>query len=703
MPAAPQCFLFSMSNHSALQPTKKISRDQVTQLGSRELWVLTKDTYRKLFRYMRPYRGRFMIGVGLGVLSGLFNGVMLAGFQIIFALVLSHGDQAAPDVSSLALSGDARWEAPLAEQPQKKVYGEVHLPVLGTINPVHWILGENPGRVGMGFVIGACAMIPVLIFMRGFLTYLANYCLMWVGNRVLYNLRNDVFRNLLRQSLGFYNKAKIGNLIQTVFNQTRVAQTNAVQLTAVVIQKPVAILTIFAYLLYWDWFFTLSSIVIFPLCLGPIAYVSKRVRRAGSQEEEEAGAMMVNMHESFAGIRVVKANAREEYETKRFNRSNKSMADNIMRWQKALEIIGPVVETVASFGIAAGLVYAWHKGMRAQDFILIVMALTQIYPHAKEMGRVQILMQKCIVATSAVFQYLESEPEVKDAPDAKALPRSKGEVRYEKLTFHYKDNKGRPANKAAVRGINLALEPGKFYALVGPSGAGKSTLFSLLLRYYDPDDGAVLVDGQDIRTVKQESLRNNIGVVNQDTFLFHDTIKENIRYGRLNATDEEIMEAAKKAHAHEFIMQIKNDYEAVVGDGGSNLSGGQKQRISIARAILRNAPILLLDEATSALDTESERIIQEAIDTLRRGKTVVAIAHRLSTVLQADQIVVMDKGHVLDVGRHQELLQRCELYQRLYQLQFKNGETNPDEPVKDIHLDLGEPYESAAVEVAAEA
>ena len=308
------------------------------------------------------------------------------------------------------------------------------------------------------------------------------------------------------------------------------------------------------------------------------------------------------------------------------------------------------------------------------------------------------------MATSTVFATMEEEPDVKDAPEAVKLKRVKGNLTLENVTFTYKksDKKNGKEKKAtehpAVNGITLQLQPGNFYALVGPSGAGKSSLFSLILRFYDPDKGYITLDGHDIRRVTQESLRNQFAVVSQDTFLFHDTIRENIRYGRLDATDEEIVEAAKKAFAHDFIVgQLEHGYDTEVGDMGGKLSGGQKQRISIARAILRNAPILLLDEATSALDTESEKVIKDALHTLTEGKTVIAIAHRLSTILEANQIIVMQSGNMLDVGPHAELLQRCPLYQRLYQLQFEGGNVDPEHAVGDVSIE--ETYQPNVAEV----
>jgi subfamily B ATP-binding cassette protein MsbA len=618
------------------------------RLTDPQLAYVVKHTLKSIWKYVLPYRGRFALSLLLGILSAMFNGVMLIGFQLIFSLVLKG---------------------------QTRTMGEpTELPLIGEVNLAKLFGADADAPIGFTGVMIACAFIPVLIFLRGFLGYLSSYMQAWVTSRVVYQIRNDAFQSVMRQSPGFFNSAKTGELMQTVTNQTNVVQRNAMMLIQTVVQRPLTIISILVVLFAQDWFFTLMSLVVFPACLVPIIRLGKRVRKTGAKEEYDARALMVAMQESFAGIRLVKSYAREQHAEARFERCNLNMTRNMLRWTKAMELVGPLVETVASVGIAAGLVYAWHRGLEAENFFLLVMALTQIYPPVKELSRVQMLLQKTTVAAEMVFELLERQPDIKDAPDAIDAGRAKGAASFQNVTFFYRDKDGVEKDVPAVQNISLQLDPGKFYAFVGPSGAGKSTLYSLLLRFYDPDEGSILLDGRDIRSFTQKSLRANIGIVSQDTFLFHDTIRENIRYGRLDATEEEITAAAKKAHAHEFIVQINGTYDAVVGEGGCNLSGGQKQRISIARAILRDAPILLLDEATSALDTESEKIIQEAIHTLSEGKTVVAIAHRLSTVLEADQIVVMDCGIILDRGPHADLLERCPLYQKLYHLQFSSDE-----------------------------
>ncbi|MCB1226264.1 MAG: ABC transporter ATP-binding protein [Verrucomicrobiales bacterium] len=624
---------------------KKVSRKDFANLSNKEAMALAGQTYRKLYAYMKPYRWRFIGGQFLGILAGLTNVLLIQGMKIIFDVVLQQG-------------GDVEEKA----ESFKLGFGKV------SFNPTDWFPPEWIGSYQL--VIAACILVPMVFLLRGGFTYLANYMLMWVGNRILLDLRNDTYQALLRQSMSFYSTSRVGQMVQTVFNQSRVAQQNLVTLSQDIIQRPVSILAILAALIHMNPWFTFYSLVVFPLCILPVVYIGKKVRKAGAQEEQEAGMMMVQMTECFQGIRVVKSHAREDFEMKRFQASNLKTNKLIMRYQKALELVGMLVEFVASLGVGVGLFYAWKTHIDSGTFMTLVGGLTQIYPHTKALSRIQLVTQKTIVATSNVFAVMDEEPEVQDAPDAVELRNATGHISFKDVDFSYKT--GKSGQRAAVNGINLEMQPGKFYALVGPTGAGKSTLFSLIQRFYDVDAGSVQIDGIDVRQLTQTSLRDHIGVVSQDTFLFHDTIRENIRYGRLDATEAEIIEAAHRAHVDDFVQEKKDGYDTVVGDGGGNLSGGQKQRVTIARAILRNAPILLLDEATSALDTETERIIQDAINNLSEGKTVIAIAHRLSTILEADQIIVMENGRVHSAGTHQELLETSPLYQKLYHLQFKD-------------------------------
>jgi ATP-binding cassette, subfamily B, bacterial MsbA len=462
----------------------------------------------------------------------------------------------------------------------------------------------------------------------------------------------------------FFNKAKAGELVQTVFNQTRIAQQALTTISGDIVKQPISILSALVVLFVIDWRFTLASFIIFPLCLLPVIIVAKKVRKAGAREEEEAGQLMVVMSEAFAGIRVVKTHAREDFESERFNAANLQIMRFIMRWRKALEMAGPLVETVASLGVAAALVWAWYYNLGFSKFIALNGGMVLLYPPFKSLSRIHLTMQKCLAATTKVFELLDRKPAIEDAPGAVALGDVRGEICFEKVGFTY------GADTPAVNGVDLVIPARTTCALVGSSGAGKTTMLALLQRLYDVQEGRVTIDGLDIRQVTQASLREHIATVNQDTFLFHDTIANNIRYGRLGATRAEVEEAAKQAYAHDFILAQPNGYETVIGDRGCVLSGGQQQRISIARALLKNAPILLLDEAMSALDSESEKQVQRAIDALAEGRTVVAIAHRLSTILHAQQIVVMDHGRVIDCGPHSELYARSPVYQRLYDLQF---------------------------------
>ena len=627
----------------ASKPIQKISHKDVSSMSTSEFLANSKVIYKRLLGYVKPYKSRFFMGVFFGVVAGLFNAVLLFTLRAVFKIVLDKGETVTSIKPFDDLKNVPQWLEKIEFTPPP-------------------FIAEHPTL----FVTFVCALVPLMILIKGLLTYFHQYCMIWVGNKVLYQLRDECFSSLVNQSLKFYNRAKQGELMQTVFNQTRMASSAGSEMASSVIKHPVAILTTIIILLTIDPIYTLGAVVVFPLCILPVLLISKKVRKAGGKEEEEAGQLMVNMQETFAGIRVVKSHAREEHERDRFNRASTRMLEFIMRWRKAMEIVGPLVETVASIGIAAGLVYAKVANINFEDFLLMNMALMSMYPPAKALGRVQIQLQKCVIATSKVFGIIDMVPDVEDYERAHSIDpaTARGEIKFEGVTFSY--TPGIPA----VEDINLEFEPGKNYALVGKSGSGKSTMLSLIMRFYDPDAGLIRFDGTVIHKIKQRDLRDQIGMVIQETFLFHDNIYNNIRYGRLDATREEIEHAARQAHAHEFIMEKLEGYETVIGDKGSQLSGGQQQRIAIARAILRNAPVLLLDEAYSALDSESEKTIHEALELLASGKTVIAIAHRLSTILKADKIIVMKDGQVESTGTHDELLEKSREYRNLYNLQF---------------------------------
>src|SRR6184192_2039038 len=514
-------------------------------------------------------------------------------------------------------------------------------------------------------IILICLAIPAIMTVRSLCSYGSTYCMQWVSNRVVSDIRVQLFSKMVRHSMDFFNKMRSGFLMSRITNDTRVMQMALTSVSSDVFKQPITIIGAITVLLLMDWKFTVVTLILFPLCLLPLRIYGRRTRKAVQNEQEDMGQMVVTMQETFAGIRVVKSFAREAHQEKEFKRSNQMQFSQMMRIIRSLEAVGPLVKTIAAVGVGLALLYVYAVNLSAGRFFGLISGIFILYEPIKTLSRIHIVMQRSVSATREVFRILDLEPAVKDAPDAIELHSSKGRLDFENVTFRYPNTV-----TDAVSNLNLRIEPGKTYALVGASGAGKSTILSLILRLYDPTSGAVRIDGRNLPTVTQKSLRQQIGLVTQETFLFHDTIFKNIQFGRLDATPEQIYEAAHTAFAHDFIMAQPKGYETLIGDKGCLLSGVQQQRLAIARAVLKNAPILLLDEATSSLDSESEKQIQKALEKLTAGRTVIAIAHRLSTVLSADQIIVMDGGRIKEIGTHVELLEKSGYYRRLYDHQF---------------------------------
>lgn len=614
-----------------------------TPKPKQSFWTLLKIgwvPYRRLFSYAGPYKGRLMLGIAFGFLAG--------GIQSLMPLVLAK-------VAGVVFQGATPAPSMLAANPE--------------------LLEKGPP---INSLILICLAIPAVMIARSVCGYCNAYYTTWVSAKVLTDIRTQLFGKMLSHSMDFFNKMQSGFLMSRITNDTRMMQTALSSLSSDLFKQPIAIIMGVAVLLYMDWKFTIVTLVLFPSCLVPLSMYGKRVRKAVKGEQEEMGQMVVTMQETFAGIRVVKSFAREEHQEKSFRRSNRIQFDNMMRITRSMEAISPLVESIAAIGVGFALLYVYFAHLPAAKFMALIAGIFLLYDPIKTLSRMHIMMQRSIQATVEIFRIMDSASSVEDRPDAVVLPHSQGALELEHVTFRYASGV-----EDALRDFSLKIEPGKSYALVGASGAGKSTILSLLLRLYDPTTGVIRIDGRDLTSITQKSLRQQIGLVSQETFLFHDTILKNIQFGRLNATEEEIYAAAQTAYAHDFIMEQPNGYQTVIGDKGCLLSGGQQQRLAIARALLKNAPILLLDEATSALDSESEQQIQLALERLAKGRTVIAIAHRLSTILSADQIVVMEKGRIKEIGTHAELLEESGYYRRLYDLQFNR---NPDEPGAEVEL-----------------
>ncbi|MDR3348323.1 MAG: ABC transporter ATP-binding protein/permease [Acidaminococcales bacterium] len=511
-------------------------------------------------------------------------------------------------------------------------------------------------------------VVVAVYFARGVFFFGQSYLMAYAGQRVVIDIRADVYRQINRLSLSFFEKNRTGAIMSYVTNDVAALQGAMIQSVIDLFTEGVVLLGSIAAMLVLNWKLTLFTFATFPAVLKIIEIFGGKIRASGHRIQERNADLTSVLQEAIASVRVVKSFVREKYEIEKFEKENLLNFRASMKNAQLGATLTPVIEFTVSIG-ATGILWYGGREVIAGDttagaLIAFLIYAVNIANPIKRLAKVFADIQKAMAAAQRVFNILDMPPDVVDKPGAYALPPVKGEVEFKNVVFGY--NPGEPV----VNNVSFKAGAGKLVAIVGPSGAGKTTIASLLSRFYDIDSGQILIDGINIKDVTTDSLRGQIGIVPQETVLFNGSIYNNILYGRLDASKEEIEAAALSANADGFIRQIPGGYGALLGDRGVNLSGGQRQRISIARAILKNPRILILDEATSALDAESEKIVQEALDRLLVGRTSFVIAHRLSTIRRADSILVLDKGRLVEEGSHDSLLLRGGLYTRLYQAQF---------------------------------
>ncbi len=524
-------------------------------------------------------------------------------------------------------------------------------------------------------------VLPVAILavaaLKGLFNYGQSYLMNYVGTRAVADIREELFLHLMRLPVGFHDANTSGRLMSRVFNDVSLMANAVAGVLKDLFQQGLTFLAMLGVIFYQNWKLAAVSIAVVPISSLTMVRMGKRLRGLASSGQEQVGDMTSSLQESLTGIRIVKAFGCEEAETGRFARNNKAYLRTAMKAIQVSSLASTHMEVIGVVGVAAIIWYGGylviHGTMTPGAFFSFLAAMFMAYTPIRRLAGANNVVQQALSGAERVFVVLDMETEQARDRGRRELPAVSRTLAFTGVTFQYEGT-----DRPALAGIDLTVRAGEIVALVGSSGSGKSTLVSLVPRFYDPTEGAILLDGQDIRDGTLASLRRQIGIVSQSTVLFDDSVRNNIAYGRADATDEQVTEAAKAAYADEFIGRLPEGYATLIGENGVKLSGGERQRLAIARAILRDPPLLILDEATSALDSESERIVQLAMTNLMKNRTTLVIAHRLATVQHADRIVVLERGRIVEAGSHEELLQRGGLYKRLHAIQFSETTMNAE-------------------------
>jgi len=517
--------------------------------------------------------------------------------------------------------------------------------------------------------------IIALYLLKGSASYFQTRIMQYIGLRIIADLRNELYRKIQMQSLSFFNRYPTGVLMSRITNDVGAIQGAVSEAVTSLFKDSFTLIGLIFVIFYRDWKLALLGMLIFPLVVYPIATFGRKMRNIARSSQITMGSLNTLLHETISGTRIVKAFGMEEYENRRFREENERLFNLQIKAVSVSALSSPFMEFLGGLGIAAIVLYGGYQVISGVttpgNLFSFLTALIMLYEPIKRLTNVNNTIQQGIAGAQRVFEIIDQEPEIKNKPGAVELPPISQGIKMENVSFAYE-------KQPVLKDINLCIQAGEIVAFVGASGGGKTTLANLIPRFYDVTKGRILIDGYDIRDVTVESLRAQIGMVTQQTILFNDTVRNNIAYGDIKRTEEEVIAAAKAANAHDFIMQLPKGYDTIIGEQGTKLSGGERQRISIARALIKNPPLLILDEATSSLDTEAEAEVQNALEKLMEGRTTILIAHRLSTVRNADRIVVISEGRIVEEGTHETLLEKRGEYYRLYLLQFAAEEAPPE-------------------------
>jgi len=628
------------------------------------------NIYLRIFRYVKPYWKHLTASLIFTVFFSIFSGLSI---YLTIPLLETLFDQDYAEGGPQAI-----------EQVEPAAEDEATPPVVGRLEGLrhslsHWFASIIFTGDQFEALFRICVVIIVVFFFKNITGFLQSYMLAFVEQGVVKDLRDAIFNHLHTLSLSYFTNERTGDLISRVTNDVTIIQQSIATSFLNLVREPLLVLVFLMIALMISWQLTLISVAVIPVTMFFIRIIGKRLKRDTGKSQQKIADITTVLQETISGVKVVKAFGMEKFETNKFMEQTRQYFRRMLKIARMRNLAHPVTEFLS---VIAGVVIIWYGGrqvlelgtLRPAEFMGFLFAIFQMMPPMKNLTAVMNRLQESAAAAARVFTVIDTEPAIKSKPNAVVLERFNDSIMFENVSFSYpvKSPILLPDNgEVVLKDINFKVNKGEVIAIVGPSGSGKTTLIDLIPRFYDPVHGRIRIDGYDLRDVELNSLRALIGIVTQETVLFNDTVRNNIAYGLDDCRDEDIVAAATAANADAFIRSFPDGYDTIIGDRGTRLSGGQRQRLSIARALLKNPPIMILDEATSALDSESEILVQEAIEKLMENRTSFVIAHRLSTVRNADKIIVINQGVIVQQGNHSELIQQPDgMYQKLYEIQF---------------------------------